>query len=199
MLEYIYNFLSILFSKIEPSKVRSIILFGSFARGDYRKDSDIDIFIDTLDKDNLNELVNESLKEFELKAEKSWHIKGVRNAIQPIVDNLELDKWSELKNEINLYGKVLFGAPFSADRKERRSALIEYDISKLKQKDKMRIIRKLYGYKTMQRKKMYVHKGIIQDLNGEKVANGILLPAENNKKAMNILKENKIPVKIRYF
>ncbi|HLC53577.1 MAG TPA: nucleotidyltransferase domain-containing protein, partial [Candidatus Nanoarchaeia archaeon] len=69
MMQYIYDFLSIFFDKLkEKEKLTSIILFGSNARGNARKDSDIDIFIDTKNRDEISPIVKESLNEFEDKA-----------------------------------------------------------------------------------------------------------------------------------
>ena len=199
MIDYVYDFLSILAAKTKVSKIKSIILFGSVARGDYRKDSDIDLFIDinSKDKKEIDDYVKNALNEFEIKSERSWHLKGIKNAIQPIVDDLSNKKWDELRSEISSYGKVLFGNLIIPNKKNSNLVLIEYNISKLKQKDKMNIIREVYGYKNKKNGKVYEHKGIIDECNGEKVANGIILQAENYKKVLDFLRKNNIPIKIR--
>jgi len=199
MLDYIYDFLSVLFAKAKMDKINSIILFGSFARGDSGKDSDVDLFIDvnSKDKNEIENYVKNALNEFEVKAEKSWHLKGIRNAIQPIVDDLSNSKWDELRGEISSYGKVLFGNIIISNKKASNLVLIEYNISKLKQKDKMNIIREVYGYKNKKDRKVYEHKGIIHECNGEKVTNGILLQADSYKRLLDFLRKENIPVKIR--
>ncbi len=201
MMQYIYDFLSILFDKIKnKEKIEKVILFGSFARGNPRKDSDIDIFIDVIeeDKEEINSLVKEALNEFELKAVKTWHIKGIKNAIIPIVDSLDADKWKELKREIAVYGIILFGSQKGEKAIQgKHKVIIEYDLSKRKQKDKMRIIRKLYGYKNKKDKKVYFKKGITEAIKGEKISNAIIVEIENYKPIISLLKEHKIPLKIR--
>src|SRR3990167_3686226 len=112
MHSYIYDFLSIVFDKLKDSeKIKGIILFGSFARGNPRKDSDIDLFIDVEEKnkEEIEKHVRESLNEFELKSSKSWKLKGLNNAIVPIVDSLDKDQWRELKRDISSYGLTLYG------------------------------------------------------------------------------------------
>ena len=200
MIQYIYDFLSILFDKVKDrEKIRGIILFGSFARGDQRKDSDIDLFVDTnkSDKEEINELVKDSLNEFEIKVEKNWKLKGISNPIVPIVDDINAEKWSELRSEINSYGIVLYGKYKSSPEKIRQEVLIEYDISKIKQKDKMKIIRGLFGYQSKIGKKIYKQKGLLSDNNAEKLSQVIIVPLENYKKIYNFLKDNKVSIKLR--
>ena len=79
----------------------------------------------------------------------------------------------------------------------RKFVLMEYDLSKLKQKDKMKIIRSLSGYKLKRGKKVYEQMGLIEKLNAEKISNSILVDALNYKEIYNLLKKERIPVKIR--
>lgn len=200
MIEYVYDYLSILFAKLKDNKkIRAVILFGSFARGDNRKDSDIDIFIDaTKDcKKEVEEISKEALNEFELKASKSWHLKGMKNAISLIVDDINLDKWKELKKEISLYGMVLYGK-ISTEEKVKNAVLISYDLSDLKQKNKMKVIRNLYGYTIKKGKKDYVQEGILSKLKIEKFSNAILIGLDNYKLVLELLRENKVPMKIKH-
>ena len=63
MIEYVYDFLAIFFEKLkEKEKIKNVILFGSFARGNQRKDSDIDLFVDIekKDKNYVEEITKES-------------------------------------------------------------------------------------------------------------------------------------------
>lgn len=200
MIQYIYDFLSIFFDKLkDKEKVKAIILFGSFARGNQRKDSDIDIFIDVTDdnKKKVQQVTNESLNEFELKATKTWKLKGIKNHLVPIVDSIDLDKWSELKREIASYGILLYGLYKTNVTKDKQSILIEYDISKLKQKDKMKILRKLYGYNLIKGKKVYTQEGLISKSKAEKLNNSLIISLENYKPLVVLLKEHKIPIRLR--
>ena len=70
MFEYVYDFLSLLFDKMKRrNKIKAVILFGSAARNTAQKSSDVDIFIDVdkKDKPEVDEIVKESLNEFEIK------------------------------------------------------------------------------------------------------------------------------------
>lgn len=196
MIEYIYDFLAILFEKLkEKEKIRNVILFGSFARGNQRKDSDIDIFIDVekKDKNYIEEIAKESINEFELKSEKTWRLKGITNPIVPIIDDLEAEQWRELKKEISNYGIALYR---KYKEKDENKVMIKYNINKLKQKDKMKIIRELFGYKVKQNKKIYEMKGIVEKIKAEKIDSAVLADKENYKKVIEILKTKKVPYKI---
>ena len=110
---YITDFLSLLyFKKNFLDRISSIILFGSVARGDFDKKSDVDIFIDVKNKDNVRkveEIIDLALNEFELKARDVWHIRNIKNPIKCIVGVLKDERWSELRKDIQSYGVVLFG------------------------------------------------------------------------------------------
>ncbi len=200
MMQYVYDFLSIFFDKLkEKEKIRAIILFGSFARNDARKDSDIDLFIDVVEKNKLEveKILKESINEFELKARKIWNLRGINNSIVPIIDNLYLERWNELRGEISTYSIIIYGKFIDNDKKNKNFVLIEYDLSKTKQKNKMKILRKLYGYKLKKGNKTYEQKGIIDEFKAEKLLNSLLIPLTNYKKAINLFRDNKIPIKIR--
>lgn len=199
MMQYIFDFLSVLFDKLkEREKIESIFLFGSFARGNFRKNSDIDLFIDVEDKnkEEVSKIVHESVNEFELKAEKSWKLKGINNPIAPIVDNINAVRWKELKKEIASYGLTLYGRYYAEEQKNKNYILLSYDASKLKQKEKMKVIRKLFGYKLKKRKKVYSQKGLLEELNAKKLSNTILVNIENYKKILDFLRQNKVYTKI---
>lgn len=199
MLFYVYDFLSILFDKLKDgNKIKNISLFGSFARGNPRKDSDIDLFIDVKesDKDEISSITKEAINEFELKVQKTWKLKGITNAIVPIIDNLDLERWNELRKEISIYGIILYeryNIKISKDKK----IIINYNLSKLKQKEKMRVIRKLLGYQIKKGNKIYSQTGLIEELGAEKFDNLLLASPSNYKSIIKMLREYNVPVKIR--
>ncbi len=202
MIEYVYDFLSGFFDKLkDKNKVRSIILFGSFARGNSRKDSDVDLFIDvSLENiDELNRVVGESLNEFEIKSQKTWRLRGIKNEINVIVGDINSEQWKELKRDISNYGIVLFGQ-YALDKKaEKNSVLLSYNLSKLKQKNKMKVIRLLKGYSLKKGKKVYSQKGMLEGLGGESIENAIILPIKNHNAVLEILRKNGVSVRIREF
>lgn len=200
MLQYIYDFLSILFDKLkDKDKIRNIVLFGSFARGNQRKDSDIDLFIDVTikNKDEVSKIVNESLKEFEVKSTRTWRIKGISNILVPVVDDLSSEKWRELKRELSSYGITLYGNYQAEIKKSKHQVIIEYNLSKIKQKNKVKLLRSIYGYKLKKNRKIYTQKGILEEIKGSKISNAILVDIKDHKNVLNIFKNAKIPIKIR--
>lgn len=200
MIQYVYEFLSILFDKLKDSaKIRNIILFGSFARVEQKENSDIDLFIDISKKDKkeIAEITKEALAEFEIKIKNSWKLKGIKNVIVPIVDDINEKKWISLKNEISSYGIVLYGKYHIPLKKQRQSVIIEYDLSKKKQKEKMKVLRELYGYKLKVKNKVYEQKGMVDEIMGNKISNAIMLDIKYYKKVYDFLRKNKIPLKIR--
>ena len=202
MIQYIYDFLSTFFDKIkEKDKIKNIILFGSFARGNPRKDSDMDLFIDVenRDKDKIENLVKESLNEFEIKAEKSWKLKNITNQIVPIVDNLDSKRWSALRKDISAEGILLYGKFMGKLEKNKHLVLINYNLSKLSQKNKMQVIRKLFGYRLKKGKKEYIQKGLLQRLDAEKISNGIISDIKNYKEILKIMRKYKVSIKIEDF
>ena len=100
MIEQIIN---IIIATVEPDK---IILFGSYARGDYKKDSDLDVLI--LKKGLKNERV----------ATNSLYTEFFNNKISIPIDliAIDYDKYYRLNNDIGyIYktiekeGKVIYG------------------------------------------------------------------------------------------
>ncbi|MEK6843891.1 MAG: nucleotidyltransferase domain-containing protein [Nanoarchaeota archaeon] len=199
MLEYIYDFLSIFFDKLKnKEKIKFIILFGSFARGNPRRDSDIDIFIGVEEKNKIeiDKIVKESLNEFELRAENTWKLRGITNPIVPIVDNIDKEQWKELKREIKSYGIILYEKSILKEGEKKEKMLISYDISKLKQKDKMKVIRELFGYQIKRENKVYKQIGLIEELKADKLSNVIISDRASYKKVTDFLRNKKVNYKI---
>ncbi len=199
MLGYIYDFISLIFDKEPKNNVRKIILFGSFARGNARKDSDIDLFIDVDEKnqETVSSLVKESLNEFEIRSEKTWKMRGIQNPIAPIVGDLTSDQWEELRNEIAAYALVLYGKYEGIPKKNKHLALIEYDLSKTRQNEKMQFLRALLGYKSKKGKKIYAHPGLLERVKGRKVSSSLEIGIHDTQQVIALLKKHRIPYTIR--
>lgn len=191
---YIYDFLSIVFEKVDLSKyVRNIILFGSVARGDYGKESDIDIFFDIKDKKfetQVEYLLKESLKTFEIKSDNSWKLKNINLPIKYIAGDLKNKKWNPLRTDLISYGISLYGK-FENDPKDiNHFVLINYKLSNLERKQKMKFIRELFGYNNLKKDKKYSHQGIIESIGGKKLStNSLLIPISEVKIIKEIMKK----------
>ena len=193
LISYASDLVSILIQNIKDmSNIKSIILFGSVARNQAEKESDVDIFIDVIgnEKDTEKEVKKITDKFFDsVKFQKYWKLFNIKNEINVIVD--ELDKWklkdSMLGNALILYQKY---SPILENGKNK--AILSW--SKIKP-DSRRVMlnKKLFGYKHYKR----YYKGILEQYQGEKLgANVILIPTEHLNSFLKIFHSFKIPVKI---
>jgi len=97
--------ISIIISSIDPDQ---IVLFGSYARGENKNFSDIDLLVLKKNLKNANDITD------------NLYISFFENKIKIPVDLIvvDYDKYNTLKNEIgyiyktiNEEGKVIYGAP----------------------------------------------------------------------------------------
>lgn len=74
--------------------------------------------------------------------------------------------------------------------------MFTYEISRLKQKDKMRFIRKLQGYDSVKAGKVEKKPGTLADVDGFKFGiNTVVIPLKNRKRIAELFKEFKINTK----
>lgn len=60
--------------------------------------------------------------------------------------------------------------------------LLTYHLNELKQKEKMRLTRSLFGYSNRKGSRIYFNKGILEDIGGKRIGiNSVLVPAEKMK------------------
>ncbi len=182
-----YSFVSFFLRNInlKETNIRTIYLFGSVARGDFREDSDIDIFIDSYDK--LNAVKERLLNRFYKSEEyKKFELMGVDNEIKVITG--KLDEW-ELKESVQKNGIVLFGCP-AQDIK--RYFLVSFEpIQEVTRRNK--VIRRLFG----RTEKHYAAKGLVAELKGEKISERtFIIPAEEVSKVLSIFSKEKVNYKL---
>src|SRR3989344_9060838 len=111
LISYALDFASFLMQNISnKEKIRNIVLFGSVAREEADKESDIDIFIDIVkeNKETENE-IQKILNKFEnsTKFKNYWKLLNIKNEIKLMIG--ELDKWTDLKQSIIANGVSLYG------------------------------------------------------------------------------------------
>ncbi len=98
-----------------------------------------------------------------------------------------------ISNGILLYGKF---EKFPKEMQHR--ILATFSLNKIKQKDKMKLIRELYGYRLTKNGKIYYQKGFVEKYSGVKISsNAILIPVEKTKELREILSKFKITPQIR--
>lgn len=177
-LEYDLNNLVKCISSIDD--VIAIILFGSIAKGEYDGYSDYDLLVILKDKESLWKRWNELFKKV---GELNLLIHCIPKSLDEFLNSEPIFLTEILKNGKLLYSKY----PFQAYMKPinlKHMKLIIYNLSKLNQKDKMKIIYKLHG------KGNSKNRGIINKVNGIKLNDGcILIPEENSKDIIDILKK----------
>ena len=76
-------------------------------------------------------------------------------------------------------------------------ALFSYSLKSLQPKDKVKVIRELFGYKDKKKSKTYYHKGLVEELRGRKFgANVILIPREHALTISNYFGARQLKVEI---
>lgn len=178
------------------NEIKNIILFGSVARGEESKDSDIDIFIDILkENDKIESDMQKWLDEF-LKSTKYnnyWKMLDVKNEIKLTIGNF--DKWKNIQPAIISNGIILYGKFKHEIKEAKHKTLFVWENIKPNSK-RVLFNKQLFGYK--QNKKFY--NGLIQKYNGERLGKGcIIIDLENANILQKFFKENRITVKIKKF
>jgi predicted nucleotidyltransferase len=184
-LEYDLSRLVKVISRIE--EVIGIILFGSYARGDYDEYSDYDILVIFKDKDSMWRRWDDLFKSV---GELRLLIHLIPKSYDEFLNSERVFLDELYKQGIVLYAKY----PFTTYLKPihlKCNKIIVYDLSSLKQKEKMKLLYELYG------KKEYNKPGLIKRLNGEKLSSGcITIPSENAQEIIKVLKRYNVKIRI---
>jgi len=176
----------------ERDKIKSIILFGSSARGTASSKSDVDLFIDVATGEKkLEKTIHELIKNFldSSKCKNYWKPLGIENDINPIIG--KLDKW-KLKDSL-LGSSIVLYQKYSPQLSEgKNKVVLSWGVIKPDAKRVM-LNKKLFGYSY--KKKFY--PGFVSKYGGTKIGpNVILIPTENLTPFLTLFHSSKIPVKI---
>ncbi len=188
LIAYTFGYLGCLFSqsRIKNMPIKSIFLFGSVARGDFDKDSDIDIFFDVEDKyaETIESIIKASEKNFySSESNKKFLFLGIKNEIKPMVGDLQ--KW-ELKESVEKDSIVLFSSSFSSGLKKHFLITIK-PIKDIKERNA--VFRKLVGRK----EKYYKGGGLVKEIGGQQLdKRGFIVPAEKVNSVLNIFSKKKV-------
>ena len=188
---YASAFTTYLLNALNESKnIKRIILFGSSARNEATKESDIDIFIETEKKDKkleikINKLTNDFYKTREFL---QFKIKGIENKFRVIIG--KLDEWKELKNSIESTGIILYGPYINSNIKGKKHLIVYWESIG---KNRGAFLNKLYGFKTKDKK----YSGLIEISNWKKLGkSSMLIPIEDKNKLFDLIKKYKVNSKI---
>lgn len=177
------SFSSFIVSRIE---INSIILFGSVAKNTFDKESDIDLFIETNEKnaDKINSLLDLYKKTEEYG---KFKIEGIKNDISIKIGKLK--KWKDLKRSIISGGIILYGGYQGKPDNLSHKLLFSINLENLKRAEKIKIWRKVYGYQQKAGNKVYSFKGIAE----RKIGKGaFLIPIEKLQEIKDYFIKNKI-------
>ena len=167
-------------------EIRLVILYGSYARGDYGPKSDVDLFILT-SKSNAVEKIHNAIIRIEDK---------IGKRIQPTIrTGEEFEKTdSGLLQNLLREGKILFLRDFHEISavtllKQKPFVIYSFKINSLSQKNKAKFNREFYS----RTKRKYEYRGLLQKLGGEKLASGcIMIPFRERNGMEKIFKKYKI-------
>jgi predicted nucleotidyltransferase len=189
------DFSSFLLKSSIAKDIRNIILFGSVARGDFDSESDIDIFVEAEKGRAIGNEVAKLLSAFEKsETHEKWKLRGLKNPIS--VKTGELERW-ELYRSVISSGILLYGKYERLPKDAKYHFLFVLDFRKMDRSRKVKVWRELYGYKQKVGEKVFVSKGILEEISGKKIERGVIaVPAEQKEKILEFIKKNSIKHKI---
>src|SRR3989344_3785390 len=158
LIAYAMDCASYLISKIED--INKIILHGSISRGDFDEDSDIDLFIDTNNKNAKNKIEKILENYYKTNKFKEWELKSIKNPFSLLVGKLDSEEWKSLKRAIMNIGIILYGKYKSNAEKINQYALFSFENIK-PDKKRISIFRKLFGFKMKNKK----YAGLVEKIN----------------------------------
>jgi predicted nucleotidyltransferase len=171
LISYALDFLSfIMQNSNNVTKIKQIILFGSAARNDAKKDSDIDLFIDVIsDEDTIQDEINRIQDKFykSIKYKNYWKHLGIKNEFSPIAG--QIDKWP-LKDSMLGNSLVLYGAYSPKIEKGLNKTLIYWDNIKNNSKRVM-LNKKLFGFRHYK----HQYKGLLEVYGAKKLGANVIL------------------------
>lgn len=176
------------------SEIEAVIIFGSVARNQAKKESDLDVCI-LLKNENIKNSISNNILDLEKKYDKNINLIFT----DPSYENLDRQFIETLLREgITIYGKT---PDVSIQRLELEPyEIIKFDLSNLDHSEKMKIKRLLYGIKTKKKYKGKIYKserkGLVEELGGLRIGiASILIPEKMSWKLENILRKNGVSLR----
>jgi len=183
-LAYTSSFVSFLMRKLGEriKDIDRIIVYGSVAKGDAVKTSDVDIFIDT--KNDLKKEVNNIVDEFYKSREALlFKAKGIENEINVKIG--ELKKWKELHRSIASTGITLWGRYETREKPIGSQHKIIFYWDKI-DKNRGAFLNKIYGFKSGEKR----YPGLLEKTGGMKIGkSSIMVPIEYREEIIRLLKK----------
>lgn len=195
LLSYAVDFCSFLLQKtLYRPQIKSIILFGSVAREEAGKESDVDLFIDLIKDDPKIAKEIEKIQEDFLKSTKYknyWQLLGIENSIKVTMGTL--GHWKQLQPSLLSNGITLYGKYLKMPSEGRHTVFLVWENVKPNSK-RVLFNKQLLGYTYYQ--KFYL--GLLQKYKGEKLGKGcIAVPLEHSTEFLKLFRKYKVNVKIK--
>jgi len=194
LISYAEAFVSFIFPKLDG--IDEIILFGSVARGESDKNSDIDLFFNIENRNNedrIKNIINTELTKFyKSKIAEVFFLKGIKNEIKINVGFLE--EW-KLKRSIISEGIILYSRYKEIPKNLKGNYLFIIEpIKNITKRNK--VIRELFG----RSEKKYSRTGLIEKFNGKRLSpTTFIVPKEFSNEIIKFLGKEKISNKLIEF
>lgn len=188
------SFLMQMLSRDERQLVRRVLLFGSAARGDTHRSSDVDLFLDTDHAVRLEPRVRGLVADFEasIKVTRYWQLVGVRAPLS--VQVAALDPWSSLHLALLKDGLVLYGpyTELTPSLGPGRALISWRDVPD--RATRTNLYRSLYGYTSRSRR----YPGHLEKARADSVSKGAaLVPLATLATFQAVFRKLKVPLKMR--
>jgi predicted nucleotidyltransferase len=198
LLAYVYDYVRFLVDRSGSADIDEIMLFGSVARGDWDATSDADLFVNTKKVEDVQKVVDAALNEFEGSAMRNWELRGIKLPIKCIVGDIKSPRWAALKRDIISSSIMLFGRYRELPEGLQHNVVFSFSLAKLRPKNKVRFLRQLYGYSSKKVRKVYIHKGMLRDIDGAKLnPSTIAVPIASYQKMLSFFRKNQVPCRVR--
>ncbi|MBI2628687.1 nucleotidyltransferase domain-containing protein [Candidatus Pacearchaeota archaeon] len=192
LISYALDFTSFLLQNLKnKEEVKAVVLFGSAAREEATKESDVDIFIDVYNSSGKNEKDIKKIIDsfFDSSKFKYWKLLNIKNDINVIVGRL--DEW-KLKDSM-LGSSIILYKKYSPELNEGKNmSILSWKNVKPNSK-RVFLNKKIFGYNYYGKR----YDGLIQKFNGRKLgSNVIIIPAEEINSFLKIFRDFKVAVAI---
>ena len=181
---YASTFASFLMRKLgdKIKDIDRVILYGSVAKGNAMKTSDVDIFIDT--KKDLKKEVSDIIDEFYKSREALlFKARGIENEIN--VKTGELKNWKDLHRSITSTGITLWGRYEEREKPIGSKHKIIFYWDKI-DRNRGAFLNKIYGFKSGEKR----YPGLLEKINGMKIGkSNIIIPIEYKEEIIRLLKK----------
>ncbi len=186
---YASYFVSYLLNNLKNiNNIERVVLFGSVARDDATKDSDIDLFVESKKESvKFKDEINKIEKNFYHSREALlFKVNGIENKINIKIGVLK--DWKDLYKSIASTGIILYG-PYEAKElpKEVNHKIIIY-WDKI-EKNRGSFLNKIYGFRLKEKQ----YAGLLLKFNGKRIGKScIIIPSIYKEDILKLLKEHKV-------